>query len=134
MLSIPEKDRSCKVLLTEGKLRPSSLWRESTLNRSREPYPSVKDFLSYVWIRRSFEILKYQMKFLSPVSENERRFAVSSMASARLNLPNDADALKKFRDEMTKKRAAATRKSRADDMSKEGASAPPEHVYTSSPE
>jgi hypothetical protein len=100
MLGIPEKDRSCKVLLTEGKLRPSSLWRWSTLNRSRAPYPSVKDFVSYVWIRRSFEILQYQMKFLSPVSDNERRFAVTSMASARLNLPNDADALKKFRDEM----------------------------------
>jgi hypothetical protein len=133
MLDIPEKDRSCKVLLTEGKLRPSSLWRWSAHNRSRRPYPSVKDFVSYVWIRRSFEILQYQMKFLSPVSDNERRFAVTSMSSARLNLPNDADALKKFRDEMARKRAAAARKSRADDMSKD-ALAPPEHIYTSSPE
>ena len=57
MLNIPEKDRSCKVLLTEGKLRPTRLWRWSTHNRSRAPYPNVKDFLSYTWIRRSFEIL-----------------------------------------------------------------------------
>ena len=134
MLGIPVKDRSCKMLLTEGKLRPSSLWRWSTHNRSRKPYPSVKDFLSYVWIRRSFEILQYQMKFLSPVSDNERRFAVTSMASARLNLPNEADALKKFRDEMVRKRAAAAKKSQAAYKSKEGASTSAEHVYTSSPE
>ena len=81
LLNIPIKDRSCKVLLLEGKHRPSSLWRWSTLNRSREPYPHVRDFLSYVWTMRSFEILQYQMKFLSPVSDNERRFAVTSMAN-----------------------------------------------------
>ena len=133
MLGIPVKDRSCKVLLTEGKLRPSSLWRWSTHNRSRKPYPSVKDFLSYVWIRRSFEILQYRMKFLSPVSDNERRFAVTLMASARLNLPNDVIALKKFRDEMARKRAASA-KNKVDEMSKEGASTTVEHTYVSSPE
>ena len=77
MLNIPEKYRSCKVLLKEGKFRPTRLWRWSTHNRSRAPYPNVKDFLSYIWIRRSFDILQYSMTFLSPVSDYERRVAVT---------------------------------------------------------
>ena len=131
MLSIPEKDRSCKVLLTDGKLRPSSLWRWSTHNRSRAPYPNVKDFLSYIWIRRSLEILQYTMTFLSPISDNERRVAVTSMASARVNIPGSADALKTLRDDMAKKRQAAAAKKKHAGKSTGGA-AQPEHVYESS--
>jgi hypothetical protein len=130
MLNIPEKDRSCKVLLTEGKLRPARLWRWSTHNRSRDPYPRVKDFLSYIWIRRSFEILQYTMKFLSPISDNERRVAVISMASARLNMPNSADAFKRLREELSKKRAASKKKQAAEQATEVAGG----HVYTSSPE
>ena len=130
MLNIPEKDRSCKVLLTEGKFRPTRLWRWSTNNRSRAPYPNVKDFLSYIWIRRSFEILQYSMTFLLPVSDNERRVAVTSMASARVNIPETADALKTLRDDMMKKRQAAAAKKKQAGKSAGGATQP-EHVYES---
>ena len=133
MLNIPEKDRSCKVLLTEGKFRPTRLWRWSTHNRSRAPYPNVKDFLSYIWIRRSFEILQYSMTFLSPVSDNERRVAVTSMASARVNIPETADALKTLRDDMKKKRQAAAAAKKQAEKSAGGAAQSP-HVFESSPE
>ena len=48
LLEIPANQRSVSSLLTEGNFRPSRLWRWSTLNRSRAPYPHVKDFLSYI--------------------------------------------------------------------------------------
>ena len=77
------------------------------------------------------------MTFLSPVSDNERRVAVTLMASARLNIPNTADALKNLRDDMMKKKAAeaaAAKKKQAVGKSTEGATQPPEHIYESSPE
>ena len=91
----------------------------------------MKDFVSYVWIMRSFEILQYEMKFLSPVSNNERRFAVTSMASARINMPNDANALKRYRKGLTRKRAVAKKKQAAG-KSTEGAALSSEHIYASS--
>ncbi|KAK1561765.1 hypothetical protein Q3G72_000119 [Acer saccharum] len=64
------------------------------------------DFLSYIWIRRSFEILGYNMRFLSPLTDIERRFAVTSMASAQLNLPDKAESIKLYMGELAKKRVA----------------------------
>ncbi|KAK0570954.1 hypothetical protein LWI29_008929 [Acer saccharum] len=132
ILSIPPEQRSCKVLLVDGKLRPSCLWRWSTLNRTRRPYPLVKDFASYVWTRRSLEILGCKMIFLPPITDTERRFAVTSMSNAKTRLPDNADAMQRLRDEMARKQAA--KKSQSADKSKEGDAAEHVHIYTSSPE
>ena len=74
------------------------------------------------------------MTFLSLVSDNERRVAVTSMASARVNIPDTADALKNLRDDMMKKRAAAVAKKKQAEKSAGGVAQPPEHIYESSPE
>ena len=73
------------------------------------------------------------MTFLSPISDNERRVAVTSMASARVNIPDSADALKTLRDDMMKKRQAAAAKKKQAGKSAGGAAQLPEHVYESSP-
>ena len=57
VLAILALEKSWRMLMEEGKLRPSSLWNHLTWNISRTPYPHLKDFVSYVWIRRSLEIL-----------------------------------------------------------------------------
>ena len=93
------------------------------------PYPHVRDFVSYVLTRRSFKILQYDMKFLSPITDNERRFAVTSMSSIKLTLPTGAGTLKRYKDDLAKKRAATAKK-----QQNEGTSKAPEHIYTSSPE
>ena len=134
VLGIPIEERSFRELLLDGKLRPSSLWRWSTLNRSRALYPLVKDFMSYVWIRKSLEILGCDMKFLSPITDIERRFIVTSMLNAKINLPNQAEALKRYRDDLAKRRAAANKKKQAADKSKKDPPVVQEHVYTSSHE
>ena len=110
ILQIPVQHRSCKELLTDGKLRPSSLWRWSTLNRSREPYPLVQDFVSYAWTRRCFRILGFKMRILPPITNVEHRFAVTSMSNATVNLPGVADALRTYMDDLAKKRANLKRK------------------------
>ncbi|KAK0570400.1 hypothetical protein LWI29_000592 [Acer saccharum] len=107
LLEIPVDQRSVSNLLTKGNFRPSRLWRWSALNRSRAPYPHVKDFLSYIWIRRSFEILQYNLSFLPPITDVERRFVVTSIASAEINVPDNAETMRCYRDEVTKKRADA---------------------------
>ena len=81
----------------EGKLRPSNLWRWSTLNRLRVPYPHVTDFMLYVWTRKSLEIRHCDMKFLSPITDVERRFIVTLMSSAKINMPDVAEALRLYR-------------------------------------
>ncbi|KAK1558247.1 hypothetical protein Q3G72_000238 [Acer saccharum] len=137
LLDTPVKQRSCRTLLTEGNLRPSHLWRWLMLNRSRALYPHVKDFVSYIWIRRSFEILQYDLSFLSPLTDIERRFVVTSMASAQLNLLDKAESIKLYRDELAKKRAAVLavlKKKQAARKSKESALAVPEQILESSPE
>lgn len=106
ILNIPAEQRSWKVLLKEGKLRPSRLWKWSTLNRPRTPYPLLKDFVSYVWIRRSLELLGCHMKFLLPISDVERRFAVTSMEDASVSLPSRAEKAKLMKAEMARRRAA----------------------------
>ncbi|KAK0576312.1 hypothetical protein LWI29_015255 [Acer saccharum] len=112
LLEIPPKQRSIKALLTEGNLRPSRLWSRSTLNRTRDPYPHVKDFLSYIWIRRSFEILQHNLHFLPPLTDVERRFAVMSMASTEINVPGQIDSVRRYREEIARKRAEAQAKKR----------------------
>ena len=134
ILSIPAEERSCRTLLVDGKLRPSSLWRWSSLNWTRRLYPRVKDFVSYVWIRRSFEILGYNRIFLPRVSDVERRFTVTSMSNAKINLLDHAGAMKRYKDELTKKWAAMEGKKSEANKSKEGPAAVLEHVYISSPE
>ena len=59
--------------------------------------------MSYVWIMRSLEILGCDMIFLSPIIDIERRFSVTSMSNAKINLPDKADALKYYRDDLAKK-------------------------------
>ncbi|KAK0595506.1 hypothetical protein LWI29_007323 [Acer saccharum] len=132
ILHIPAKDRSCKALLVDGKLRPSSLWRWSTLNRTREPYPLVKDFVSYVWTRRSLEILGCKMIFLSLITDIERRFTVTSISNAKMYLPDKANAMQRLRDDLAKKRVA--KKNQEVDKSKEDAPTVLDHIYTSSSE
>ena len=134
LLEIPAAQRSVSNLLMEGNFRPSRLWRWSTLNRSRAPYPHVKDFLSYIWIRRSFEILQYNLSFLPPLTDVERRFAVTTMTSAEINVPDNAETMRRYREEVAKKRAAAQKKKQAAEKSVEGAPAVVEPILESSPE
>lgn len=108
MLAIPAEERSWRVLLQEGNLRPSSLCRHSMWNMSRTPYPLVKDFVLYV---RIYEL--YGMKFLTPIIDIERRFANKSMLGAAFTIPNLTLALKLQKEAMAKRRAAATAKKRA---------------------
>ncbi|KAK0580585.1 hypothetical protein LWI29_003774 [Acer saccharum] len=72
------------------------------------------------------------MIFLPPITDTERRFAVTSMSNAKTLLPNNADAMQRLRDEMARKRAA--KRSQSVDKSKEGDAAEHVHIYTSSPE
>ena len=125
LLEIPVNERNCRTLLTEGNLRPSRLWRWSTLNRSRAPYPLVKDFLYYIWIRMSFEILQYNLRFLSPLTDVGRRFAVTSMTSAKVNIPDKVDSIRLYREDLAKKRVAAQKKKQAAAKPKEGTSTVP---------
>ena len=74
------------------------------------------------------------MIFLSPITDVERRFAVTSMSNAKMNLPDSVDAIKRYRDDLAKKRAATENKKLAVDKSKEDVPTVPEHIYTSSPE
>ncbi|KAK1591642.1 hypothetical protein Q3G72_010924 [Acer saccharum] len=134
LLEIPAAQRSVSNLLTEGNFRPSRLWRWSTLNRSRAPYPHVKDFLSYIWIRRSFEILQYNLHFLKPLTDVERRFAVTTMASAEINIPDNAETLRRYKEEFTRKRAAAQKKRQAAEKSAGGSPSVVEPLLESSPE
>ena len=133
ILDIPAERRSCKELLTDGKLRPSSLWRWSTLNRSREPYPLVQDFVSYAWTRRCFRVLGFKMRILPPITNVEHRFAVTSMSNATVNLPGVAAALKTYKDDLAKKRAMLKR-SKSGSKSKGDGVETVEHIYTSSPD
>ncbi|KAK0580877.1 hypothetical protein LWI29_007334 [Acer saccharum] len=110
-----------------------TVWRWSTLKRTREPYPLVRDFVSYVWTMRSLEILGCNVIFLPHITDIERRFAVTSMSNVKMNLPDKADAMQRLRDDLSKKRATKAKKVQASDMSKEDAPAAPEHIYTSSP-
>ena len=130
ILAMPAEERSCKKLLTDGKLRHCRMWRWSTLNRPRTPYPFLKDFASYIWTRRCLEILGYEMKILSPVSDIERRFAVTSMSNAKVNMPQGAEALKKYRGDISKKRLEVVKRKKTAGQSSKPVL--PEHVYTSS--
>ncbi|KAK0592937.1 hypothetical protein LWI29_028019 [Acer saccharum] len=134
LLEIPAAHRSVSNLLTEDNFRPSRLWRWSTLNRSRAPYPHVKDFLSYIWIRRSFEILQYNLHFLKPLTDVERRFAVTTMASAEINIPDNAETLRRYKEEFARKRAAAQKKRQAAEKSAGGSPSVIEPLLESSPE
>jgi hypothetical protein len=133
MLDIPESERNCRSLLMEGNLRPSRLWRWSTWSRPRVPYPSVDDFPTYIFIRMSFEILKYNLRLFSPLTDVGRHFAATSMASAQINVPDHAEALRIYKEDAAKKRAAAKKKPAAG-KSKEGASTAMEVELVSSPE
>ncbi|KAK0592474.1 hypothetical protein LWI29_019771 [Acer saccharum] len=134
LLEIPAAQRSVSNLLTEGNFRPSRLWRWSTLNRSRAPYPHVKDFLTCLWIRRSFEILQFDLHFLKPLTDVERRFAVTTMASAEINIPDEAETLRRYREEFTRKRAAAQKKRQAAEASAGGSPSVVGPPLESSPE
>ena len=46
------------------------------------------------------------MKFLSPVTDIKCRFAVTSMASAQINIPDKAEFMRVYREDLAKKRAA----------------------------
>ncbi|KAK0600377.1 hypothetical protein LWI29_014374 [Acer saccharum] len=134
LLEIPAAQRSVSNLLMEGNFRPSRLWRWSTLNRSRAPYPHVKDILSYIWIMRSFEILQYNLHFLQPLIDVERRFAVTTMASTEINIPDNAETMRRYREEFAKKRAAAHKKKQAVEKSVGSAPTVVEPILESSPE
>ncbi|KAK0605206.1 hypothetical protein LWI29_024170 [Acer saccharum] len=134
LLEIPAAQKSVSNLLTEGNFRPSRLWRWSTLNRSRAPYPHVKDFLTCLWIRRSFEILQYNLHFLKPLTDVERRFAVMTMASAEINIPDEAETLRRYKEEFARKRAAAQKKRQAAEASAGGSPSVVGPPLESSPE
>ena len=69
------------------------------------------------------------MKLLSPLTDFERRFTVTSMASAQINMLDKAEAMRLYRDDLAKKRvAAAEKKKQAAEKSKENAHTALEHV------
>ncbi|KAK0589377.1 hypothetical protein LWI29_013417 [Acer saccharum] len=72
------------------------------------------------------------MIFLSPITDTERRFAVTSMSNTKMYLPDKVNTMQRIRDDLAKKRAA--KKNQMVDKSKEDAPTVPEHIYTSSPE
>ncbi|KAK3218046.1 hypothetical protein Dsin_012016 [Dipteronia sinensis] len=57
VLAIPAEERSWKVLMVEGNLKPSTIWIHSTWNMPLTPYPLMKYLVSFVMIRRGIEIL-----------------------------------------------------------------------------
>ncbi|KAK1568563.1 hypothetical protein Q3G72_026020 [Acer saccharum] len=59
---------------------------------------------------------------------------VTSMSNAKMNLPDKADAIKCYRDDLVKKRATAQKKNQVIDKSNEDAHVAQEHIYTLSPE
>ncbi|KAK0590525.1 hypothetical protein LWI29_028418 [Acer saccharum] len=59
---------------------------------------------------------------------------VTSMSNAKMNLPDKADAIKRYRDDLVKKRATAQKKNQVTDKSNEDAHVAQEHIYTLSPE
>ena len=63
-----------------------------------------------------------------------RNFAVTSMASAEINVPDHAEALRIFREDAAKKRAAVKKKKPAAGKSKEGTSTAAEKELELSPE
>ncbi|KAK0585021.1 hypothetical protein LWI29_022335 [Acer saccharum] len=73
------------------------------------------------------------MIFLSPITDIERRFVVTSMSNAKMNLPDSADAINRYRDDLAKNRATTEKKKSTVDKSKEDVPAAPEHTYTSFP-
>ncbi|KAK0583271.1 hypothetical protein LWI29_035334 [Acer saccharum] len=83
---------------------------------------------------RSFEILQYNLSFLPPLTDVERRFAVTTMASAEINVPDNAETMRRYRDEVAKKRAAAQKKKQAAEKSIGGAPVVVEQILESSPE
>ncbi|KAI9201169.1 hypothetical protein LWI28_019460 [Acer negundo] len=83
---------------------------------------------------RSFEILQYNLHFLKPLTDVERRFAVTTMASAEINIPDNAETLRRYKEEFAKKRAAAQKKKQAAEKSVGGSPAVVEPILESSPE
>jgi hypothetical protein len=132
MLDIPERERNCRSLLLEGNLKPSRLWRWSTLSRPRAPYPSVEDFPTYIMIRMSFEILQYNLRLFSPLTDVGRRFAATSMSSAEINIPDQAESLRLLKEDMAKKRAAAQKRKAAGKVTGGTSTAPEKELETSS--
>ena len=102
------------------------------LSRSRAPYPFVEDFPTYILIRMSFEILQYNLRLFSPLTDVGRRFAVTSMASAEINIPDQADSLRLFREDVAKKRAAAQKRKAAGKVTEGMPAAPKKELETSS--
>ncbi|KAK2641688.1 hypothetical protein Ddye_023451 [Dipteronia dyeriana] len=70
------------------------------------------------------------MEFLRPFTDIERRFVVLSMTSAKINIPDAADALRQYRECISKKKAEETKKDKG--KSKEVWPEEEEHVYLSS--
>ncbi|KAK3231378.1 hypothetical protein Dsin_003259 [Dipteronia sinensis] len=101
VLNIPVEERSWKVLMHEGNLKSSIIWLHSTWNVPRTPYPLVKDIVTYTWVRRSLEIL-CGTRFLTPITDVERRFADESMSKAKFSLHDLAEALKLQKEAMSK--------------------------------
>ncbi|KAK1557038.1 hypothetical protein Q3G72_016580 [Acer saccharum] len=60
-----------------------------TFARSGNPYLHVEDLVKYVWIRHRFEIL-CGTRFLEPVTDVERAFAIATMSNMKLLSTKDA--------------------------------------------
>ena len=75
------------------------------------------------------------MSFLPPLIDVERHFVVTLMASTEINVPDKVKALRHYREEVAKKRAAAqVKKKQVDGKLTEGASTVADQVLESSPE
>ncbi|KAK3225606.1 hypothetical protein Dsin_005468 [Dipteronia sinensis] len=86
--------------------------RYELINAESKPRYDEAVSLSFVMIRRGIEIL-CGTQFQIPITDVEHRFATNSLSSMKFTMPNPEEALKKQKEAMARRRAAALAKKKS---------------------